>query len=137
MNYPVTENDRTRSMALGLGAASMGISGLMSLAPNRFAELFGFSDGGGPREKEGFRAAGMRDMAVNAGLISAAQHKGNYRPWVMARAMTDAGDVGAVLLTALRGKANRKTYMFGAIAALHTILDLVVLRAARRAAPAA
>ena len=128
------DQDRLRTLATGLGAVSIGIGGLLALTPRLSGRVFGLPVGRQPTAPVMFRAAGVRDVVINVGLISAAQHGGNYRPWLLARALSDAGDVLAVLLAALAGARDPRTYGLGAVALVHTAVDLLLWRAARRAA---
>ena len=62
-----------RGMALALGAVSLGISGLMTLSPKSSAKLLGLETGRDPAWSLPFQAAGVRDLVVNGGLVSAAK----------------------------------------------------------------
>ena len=127
------DEPRLRTLATTLGVVSIGIGGMLTLAPRLSGRLFGLAIGCEPTAPIMFRAAGLRDVVVNAGLISAARHGGNYAPWLLARALSDAGDVLAVLLAALAGARNPRTYGLGAVALVHTTVDVLLLRAARQA----
>ncbi len=126
------DEDRVRTRAVWLGAVSAGIGGMLALAPRLSGHLFGLAIGRESTAPVMFRAAGVRDLVVNAGLISAARHGGNYAPWLLARALSDAGDVVAVLLAALAGARHPRTYGLGLVALVHTAIDLLLWRAARR-----
>ena len=110
------DEDRPRTLATGLGAVSIGIGGVLALTPRLSGRLSGLPVGREPTAPVMFRAAGLRDLVVNVGLISAARHGGNYAPWLVARALSNAGDVVAVLL-----------------ALVHSACDVLLWRVARRA----
>ena len=125
--------DRLRTLATALGVVSMGIGGMPALMPRLFGRLFGVPVGPEPAGPIIFRAMGLRDLVLNASLISAARHGGNYAPWLLARALSDAGDVVAVLLAALAGARGPRTYGLGLVALVHAAIDVLLWRAARRA----
>ncbi len=75
----------------------------------------------------------MHDSVVNVGRISAARHGGNYVPWLLARALSDGGDVVAVRLATLAGALDPCTYGLGHLALVHTACDVLLWRVARRA----
>ena len=128
-----SDEQRLRTLATILGWVSIGIGGMLALAPRLSGRLYGLPIGREPTAPVMFRAAGARDVVVNVGLISAAQHGGNYTPWVLARALSDGADVLAVLLTVGAGARDPRTFGLGALPLLHTTRDVLLWRAARRA----
>ena len=127
------DDKRLRTLATVLGAVSIGIGGMLALAPRLSGRLFGLPVGREPTAPIMFRAAGLRDVIVNVGLMSAAQHGGKYAPWLLARALSDGGDLLAVLLAARAGARDRRLFGLGALALVHTACDVLLWRAARRA----
>lgn len=89
---------------LGVGTLVFGV--VPFVAPRAFSRLFGLRDPEDPTIEAAFRSVGARDIAVGAGLLSAAMHGGNYAPWVLARAIMDTGDTAASLLAIRRGERN-------------------------------
>lgn len=90
--------------ALGVGTLVFGV--VPFFAPRAFSRLFGIQDPVEPTTAAAFRSVGARDIAVGAGLLSAAAHGGNYAPWVLARIIVDGGDAIASLVAVQRGERH-------------------------------
>lgn len=121
---------RRLSAALGLATVAFGVTPLV--APGVFARFFGF-----PRPDAStaamMRSLGVRDVVMGMGLWSAAAHDGNYAPWLLARMLTDGGDVLAVGIGASSGHRNGRFLALGALALAAAAGDAVLWRQARSA----
>lgn len=95
------------------GAAFFGLSlALFSvpwvIAPRWAGRIFGLPGGQEPVYPVLSRMIGARDIAMGLGLWSAATHGGKYAPWLLARIISDGGDVlwtGAAIAAGARQKA--------------------------------
>ena len=119
---------RRLAATLGLATAAFGVTPLV--APAIFARLFGF-----PKPETStaamMRSLGVRDVVMGMGLWSAAAHGGKYAPWLLARALTDAGDTLAVGVAASAGWRNGRFLALGGLALSAAALDALLYRATR------
>jgi Domain of unknown function (DUF4267) len=99
--------------AIGLGAMTFGM--VPMVAPRQFARLFGFP---APdlTTTSMMRSLGARDVVMGIGLWSAAIHGGNFVPWLLARALTDASDAAAVGAAVARGARSPRFVALGTLA---------------------
>ncbi len=79
----------------GIGWVSIGVGLVLVTAPKLTVRAFGM----GERPTLG-RFLGVRDLIVGAGLLSGQE---NLRPWLRARAVSDAGDATLLLAGAIYG----------------------------------
>jgi hypothetical protein len=126
------EGGRLRSLAagLGLGALAFGIPPVF--APRAFGRAFGIV-APDPPVATAIRSVGVRDVVLGAGLFWAAARGGKYAPWLLARAVTDAGDALAVGAAVLAGARERRFLALGALALGAAAVGAGLYRDARRA----
>jgi len=130
-----TTEQRVRQIAalLGLGSLAFGVFPLV--APRQFGEIFGIEGAERPTVLAAVRSVGVRDAVLGIGLWSAATHGGRYAPWLLARALSDAGDAIAVAL-ALRGGARSPRFLLlGGLAVGASLVGAILYGVARRARP--
>jgi len=78
---------------------------------------------------------GVRDIALGWGLVHAARHGEDARPWLLAQAASDAVDAAAFAAAVARGQAKPvKTLAIAAFAALGTMSELQAYQGLSRAA---
>jgi hypothetical protein len=129
----VREQDlRPLAAALGAGVAVFG--GVSALAPGPFARLFGLS---APdlTTISMIQSIGARDVVMGIGLWSAAVHGGNFLPWLLARALVDAGDTVSVGTAIARGERTPRFLALGVLALFAAVTEAALytsLRLARR-----
>jgi hypothetical protein len=116
-----------------LGSLAFGVFPLA--APRQFGEIFGIEGAERPTVLAAVRSVGIRDAVLGIGLWSAATHGGRYAPWLLARALSDAGDAIAVAL-ALRGGARSPRFLLlGGLAVGASLVGAILYGVARRARP--
>jgi hypothetical protein len=104
-----------RPLVAGIGLVTIVFGALPVVAPRQFARLFGFP----PPDlttASMIRSLGARDAVMGMGMWSAAAHGGKYLPWLLARALTDAGDALAVGAAVARGARQPRFVALGALA---------------------
>ena len=121
-----------RRIAGALGLATVAFGATPLAAPAVFARLFGFPKPDASTAAM-MRSLGVRDIVMGMGLWSAAAHDGNYVPWLLARTLTDGGDVLAVGIGAGAGHRNARFLALGALALGAAAGDGVLWRQARAA----
>lgn len=104
---------RRLAAVLGLGSLAFGVA--PALAPDWFARRFGLP-AGDPTVGTMVRSIGVRDAVIGLGLWSAATHGGRYRPWLLARLVSDLGDTVGVALAVRSGARDRRFLALGALA---------------------
>lgn len=88
----MSESLRRRAASFfGLSIALFSVPWIV--APRWSARLFGLPGGEEPVYTVLSRMIGARDVVLGIGLWSAAAHGGNYAPWLLARIISDGGDV--------------------------------------------
>jgi hypothetical protein len=92
-----------RNLAAAVGVVTTVFGIVPMVSPRGFARLFGFDPPKEPTVSAAFRSVGARDLALGMGLWSAAVHGGNIAPWLLARAICDAGDTIAGVLAIRAG----------------------------------
>jgi len=104
---------------------------LPAVAPEPFARLFGFAR---PNAEVAsmMRSIGVRDVAMGAGLLSAATHGGKYAPWLLARVIADGGDTVAIGIAAAQGQRRPRFLGLGGLALAATVADAALWALARR-----
>lgn len=122
---------RTRRLAAGLGLSLLAFGALPVVAPQPFARLFGF-ERPSAEVASMVRSVGVRDVAMGAGLWSAATHGGKYAPWLLARIIADGGDTVAIGIAAAQGKRHPRFLGLGGLALAATVADAVLWALARR-----
>lgn len=122
---------QTRRLTAGLGLAMIAFGVLPAFAPRPFARLFGFRTFDAESASM-MRSLGVRDMAMGLGLWSAAAHGGNYAPLLLARALTDGGDVVSVGLAVSQGQRHPRFIGLGALALSAALTDAALYWLARR-----
>ncbi|HET9110285.1 MAG TPA: DUF4267 domain-containing protein [Ktedonobacterales bacterium] len=120
---------RTVSAALGLSLCAFGA--LPAVAPGPFGRLFGF-DRPTAEVASMMRSIGARDVATGLALWSAATHGGNFAPWLLARIISDGGDVVAIGVAAAQGARDKRFLTLGALAFSATLADTALWMLARR-----
>lgn len=126
-------SENVRQLSAGLGLVMIGFGALPALAPRPFGWVFGFQE----QDAEGeslMRSLGLRDAVMGVGLWSAASHGGKYAPWLLARALTDGGDVISVGIAVAQGKRNPRFIALAGLAAAATITDIALWTLAKREA---
>ena len=123
---------RIRLCAAGLGLGLLVFGAIPVIAPKPFASVFGFDE---PTAETAAmsRSVGARDVAMGAGLWSAAAHGGNYAPWLLARMLSDGGDVLAIGIAAAQGKRNPRFLSLGGLALVATLADAALWALTRQA----
>jgi hypothetical protein len=106
---------RLRSLAGGLGLGALAFGAAPVVAPGAFGRVFGIAVAG-PPVATAIRSVGVRDVVLGAGLWWAAASGGGYAPWLLARAVTGAGDALAVGAAALAGARDRRFLLLGVLA---------------------
>lgn len=109
-------DERTlRPVIVGLGAVTVAFGLGPLLAPHRFAQVFQFPvlD---PAIASMARSLGVRDVVMGVGMLAVAARGGNYRPWLLARLATDAGDTVSVALAVARGYRPPRFLALGGLA---------------------
>jgi hypothetical protein len=104
---------------------------LPTLAPRSFARLFGFR-APDAQAASMMRSLGVRDVVMGIGMWSAATHGGNYAPWLLARALTDGGDVLSVGLAISQGHRHPRFIGLGALAFSAALTDTALYWLAKR-----
>jgi uncharacterized membrane protein len=129
---------RDRLASLALGGLSTGLGALDALAPNTALSLLGFREV--PGGEVTVRLIGTRELLTGVGLLSA----GPPRPWLWARVVGDAIDIGLLGAALRRGHARDVRRAVAALAALGVVTAAdaaaavtTTLSARRRARPAA
>ena len=119
---------RTVSAALGLSLVAFGA--LPAVAPGPFGRLFGFDE---PTVEVAsmMRSIGARDVATGLALWSAATHGGNFAPWLLARIISDGGDVVAIGIAAAQGERQPRFLTLGVLALSATLADTALWLLAR------
>jgi hypothetical protein len=125
--------DHLRPVATAIGLASVAIGAAPILAPGLCARAFGFPTPT-PAVASVMRSLGARDLVLGMGLWSAATHGGKYAPWLLARTLSDAGDVLSIGLAAGAGLRNPRVLALGALALGATATEAVLFRAAKHGA---
>ena len=108
------ESAREHAELLGLGAVAFGVP--MFLAPRFSAGLFGIASAGHPSGTIMTRAVGARDIVIGLALWWTAAQGGDYRGWLRARFLSDAGDAAAVLLAMRAGARDVRLPLLAALA---------------------
>ena len=108
--------ERLARLVAGLGIGSIVFGIAPALAPRFFGRLFGLPVDAEPTVPTIVRSVGVRDALIGAGLWSAVTHRGNYLPWLLARALSDSGDTLAVALAVRAGARNPRFLSLGALA---------------------
>lgn len=123
-------SDPLRPAAIVIGWASIAIGVAPILAPGACARAFGFP-APTPPVASIMRSLGARDLVLGMGLWSAATHGGKYAPWLLARTLSDAGDVLSIALAAAAGVRNPRFLALGALAVGATVTEALLWRAAK------
>ena len=131
MRAMLTER-RIRRLAAGLGLGLLAFGAIPVIAPRPFASVFGFDE---PTAETAAmsRSIGARDVAMGAGLWSAATQGRNYAPWLLARVLSDGGDALAIGIAAAQGKRNARFLSLGGMALAATLADAALWALARQA----
>jgi hypothetical protein len=108
--------DRLATLVAGLGLGSFVFGVAPALAPRFFGRLFGLPEWAGPTVPTMVRSVGVRDAVLGAGLWAAATRRGDYRPWLLARALADSSDTLAVALAVRAGAREPRFMALGALA---------------------
>jgi hypothetical protein len=116
--------------AIGLGTVVFGA--VPVVAPRSFSRLFGFPLPDVTTTSM-MQSLGVRDAVMGMGLWSAAAHGGNFLPWLLARALTDAGDALAVGAAVARGARHPRFIALGALALSAAVTEAVLYAGLRRA----
>lgn len=104
-----------RSVTAGVGALTVAFGLGPLVAPRLFARVFQFpAPDAAVASME--RSLGVRDVVMGAGMLAVAARGGNYRPWLLARLATDAGDALAVGGAAAQGYRPPRFLTLGALA---------------------
>jgi hypothetical protein len=109
------------ALARGIGLLSLGVGLSLVLAPERTVSGFGM----GERRRLGL-FLGAKDLVIGSGLL----HSRNPRPWLLARAASDAQDATLLLAGIAFGDFPRGKALFGL--AVATGLCAASLALARR-----
>jgi hypothetical protein len=125
------DKDQVRKLAAALGVGTVAFGVVPALSPGLFARLFGLHPPSDPTLAAAFRSVGARDIAVGMGLWSAAAHRGNYAPWLLARAICDGGDTVAALLAVRAGVRDPRFLGLTALAFAATVVGALLHRQAR------
>jgi hypothetical protein len=91
-------------LARGIGWLSIGVGFLLVLAPERGTGGFGM----GERKRLGL-FLGAKDLVIGAGLL----RSGNVRPWLLARALSDAQDAALLVGGIASGAFPRRKASLG------------------------
>lgn len=110
------DEELVRRGAAGMGLASVAIGGLMALTPRLSVRLIGARHDE-PMAEILSRAVGARDIVIGLALWLTATGGGQYAPWLLARAASDAGDATALTLTMALGD-RRPRLAVGLVVAL-------------------
>ncbi len=114
-------NGRALARAIGWGSLVVGVSA--ELAPSRTAGAFGMGERGRLA-----RLIGAKDLAIAAGLLGSE----NPRPWLLARAASDAQDAAILLAGLASGAFPRGRAAFGlAVVAGNCAASLALARRLR------
>ena len=97
------------TLTRGIGWVSIGVGLALVVAPKWTVRAFGM----GQRPSLG-RFLGVRDLVVGVGLLCEQE---NLRPWLRARAVSDAGDATLLLAGAVSGIFPRGRAMLGFVVA--------------------
>lgn len=120
-----------RSLVAGIGGGAVVFGLAPVVAPRQFARCFGFP----PPDlvtTSVMQSLGVRDAVLGMGLWSAAAHGGNFVPWLLARALTDAGDALAVGAAVGRGARNPRFVALGSLALSAAIVETALYARVRR-----
>jgi hypothetical protein len=118
-------------LTAGLGLSLFAFGALPAIAPAPFGRIFGF-DQITPEIASIMRSVGARDLASGLALWSAATHGGNFAPWLLARIISDGGDVAAIGIAAAQGARDKRFLTLGALALSATLADTALWLLARR-----
>jgi hypothetical protein len=108
--------DRLRTLVAGLGLGSFVFGVAPALAPRFFGRLFGLPVQAGRTVPTIVRSVGVRDAVMGVGLWAMARRRGDYGPWLLARALADCGDTLAVALAIRAGTRDPRFVALGALA---------------------
>jgi hypothetical protein len=112
---------RGRTLARGLGWASLALGAAELVLPGRISGLLGVR-----RHDALIRGFGLREIAAGLGLLATAR----ATPWLWARVAGDALDLAA--LAAARRQTRRPSSVDAALAGVAAVTALDVAAAARR-----
>ncbi len=120
---------RLLSGGVGLGAALFGLPALV--VPGWFARQFGIAASDQQSVATAIRSVGIRDVVIGLGLLHAVTRgEGtSLHDWLLARAVSDAGDTIAVGIAVARGERNPRFVGLGVMAASASVVGVVLLRA--------
>jgi hypothetical protein len=109
------DSQRLRALAGGLGLGALAFGAVPVCAPRAFGRVCGIAVPD-PPAATAIRSVGVRDVVLGAGLWWAAAGGAGYAPWLLARAVTDAGDALAVGAAVLAGARDRRFLALGILA---------------------
>lgn len=116
MRQIVASRERTlQPVLVGLGAATIAFGAAPFAAPGLFARIFEVP-APDVAVASMMRSIGLRDVVMGAGILLTAARGRNYRPWLLARMVTDAGDVSAIAIAAAQGYTKPRFLALGGLA---------------------
>lgn len=124
-------DQQTRMLAAGLGLSLLAFGAFPAVAPGPFARIFGFTQ----PDAEGasvMRSVGVRDVAMGAGLWTAAASGADYAPWLFARMLADGGDTISVGIAMAQGNRSPRFLLLSGMALAATAADAFLWTLARR-----
>lgn len=115
----------TGSGLIAAGLLRMGVGAALVARPAALPTSVGVDSATAARISWLGRMVGVRDMTLGWGLVHAARHGADPRPWLLAQAASDAVDAAAFTAAVARGQAKPvKALAIAALAALGTVGEL-------------
>lgn len=95
-----------RSIALAIGAGRLVMGGVFLAYPAVSTRMLGLDSATAARVGWLARMAAVRDAALGAGTLATTAARRGQTAWLLAGALTDAGDAGVIALAARSGRLS-------------------------------